>query len=280
MTVAAGPRYFGTLGLRLLHGRAFTARDGTPGYEFGIVNQRFTELHFPGEDVVGKRIRLLGSDTEAAAEPWITIIGVVPTVRQRIAGAPGPVVYLPIVRYGNTEAALIVGHRSEAAAATPFLREELAALDPDVLLYNLRPLDDLLADSRLQHRLFGTGLPVFAGIALLLAMIGVYAVTAYAVFQRTHEIGVRIALGARPRHVVWHFVRRALTPLACGLLIGLAGAIGVGRLLRGVLIQTEPGDPLTLVFVLTLLLVVALAACFFPSRRAAHVDPLAVLRNE
>lgn len=280
LTVTVGPRYFDTLGLRLLRGRAFTARDGTPGYEVAIVNQRFVELHFPGEDAVGKRVQLFASGAEAATEPSLTIIGVAPTVRQRVAGAPGPVVYLPIATYGNADAALIVGRLSDPPAATPMLRGELASLDPDVLLFNVRPLDDLLADSRLQHRLLGTVLPVFAGIALLLAVIGVYAVTAYAVFQSTHEIGVRIALGARPRHVVGHFVRRALTPLVCGLLIGLAGAIGVGRLLRGALIQTEPSDPLTLVFVVILLVVVALAACYFPSRRASRVDPLVVLRIE
>jgi putative ABC transport system permease protein len=120
----------------------------------------------------------------------------------------------------------------------------------------------------------------FAGIALLLSMVGLYSVTAYAVVQRTHEIGVRMALGARGQQVVWLFVWQGLVPLGIGLAIGLAGAFAAGQVLRGLLIQTSATDPVTLVFTGMLLAVAVVAACFFPARRAARLNPLAVLRYE
>ena len=141
-------------------------------------------------------------------------------------------------------------------------------------------MTELLADSRLQPRLIGTLLGVFAGIALLLSAVGLYSVTAYAVLQRTHEIGVRIALGARSSQVVWLFVRRSMVPLGIGLAVGLGGAFAAGQVLRGLLIQTSATDPVTLLFIVTLLLAVAVVACFLPARKAARLDPLEVLRYE
>jgi putative ABC transport system permease protein len=182
--------------------------------------------------------------------------------------------------YPGSGAALIVGGPSNPAGVTPLVREEVASLDADATLFNVRPLDELLDDSRLQPRLIGTVLGVFAAITLLLSMVGLYALTAYAVQQRTHEVGVRMALGAQARQVVWLFVRRGLVPLGIGVTIGLAGAVGAGRLLQGLLIQTSPADPLTLALIVVLLVTVAVAACVFPARRAAHLDPVVVLRNE
>jgi ABC-type antimicrobial peptide transport system permease subunit len=174
----------------------------------------------------------------------------------------------------------MVGTRSESGAVVVQLRQEIGALDADVPLYNIRPLERVLAHSRLQHRMFGTVLGIFAVVALVLSTIGVYAVTAYAVVQRTQEIGLRMALGARSQQVVWLFVRRGMVPLGIGLAIGLAGAVALGTLLRGLLIHTSPTDPVTLLIIVTLLIAVALAACFFPARRAARLDPLAALRYE
>ena len=138
----------------------------------------------------------------------------------------------------------------------------------------------MLDDSRLQPRLIGTVIAVIASIALLLSVVGLYAFTAYAVQQRTHEIGVRMALGAQPSQVVRLFVIRGLLPLGIGLLIGLVGAFAVGRLLQGLLIHTSPTDPVTLVFITLLLVVVSLAACILPARKAANLDPLTVLRYD
>jgi len=173
-----------------------------------------------------------------------------------------------------------VGHLSDPTGIVPLLRREIAAADPDVTLFNVRPLTELLDDTRLQPRLIGTVIAAFASIALLLSVVGLYAFTAYAVQQRTHEIGVRMALGAQRSQVVALFVRRGMLPLGIGLAIGLVGAFGVGRLLQGLLIQTSPTDPVTLLFITLLLAVVSVAACFLPARKAAKLDPLAVLRYE
>jgi ABC-type antimicrobial peptide transport system permease subunit len=211
---------------------------------------------------------------------WWTIVGVAPTIRQGIAAAPRPVVYVPLASHSAVSAAIIVGGLAQPAAATPGIRKAVAMLDPEVVVSNVRPLPELLSDSRLQHRLLGTVLAVFAGVALLLSTVGVYALAAYAVRQRRHEIGVRMALGATSSQVVWLFARRALTPVALGTVIGLGGAVLIGRLLQGLLVDISATDPVTLVAVVTLLMVVTVAASTFPSRHAARRTPMAVLKCE
>ena len=245
-----------------------------------MVNQRFVELFYPNDDPVGRVIRLSDTNSDPAAAPWLTIVGVAPTIRQRVAAGTRPVVYLPLASHGGARASIVVGHLSDLTGIVPVLRREIGAADPDVTLYNVRPLTELLDDSRLQPRLIGTVIAVIASIALLLSVVGLYAFTAYAVQQRTHEIGVRMALGAQPSQVVRLFVKRGLLPLGIGLLIGLVGAFAVGRLLQGLLIHTSPTDPVTLVFITLLLVVVSVAACFLPARKAANLDPLAVLRYD
>jgi ABC-type antimicrobial peptide transport system permease subunit len=190
------------------------------------------------------------------------------------------VVYVPLAGYSGTNAAIIVNTRRTTSGVAAQLRKEIASLDPDVTLFNVRPLADLRNDSRLQHRLMGSVLAIFAGIALLLAVVGLAAFTAYAVRQRRHEIGVRMALGAQSHQVIWLFVRRGLTLLAIGLPIGLAGAFAVGAVLQGLLIGTSATNPGLLALIVILVLVVTIAACLFPARRAVHLDPLTVLRSE
>jgi predicted permease len=278
--VAVGPRYFDALQVRALRGRYFTMLDGSPGQQTAIVSQRFVDLHYPAADPVGQRIRLTEAESDPATAPWLTIVGVVPTIRQSMATAVPPVVYVPLASYAGSNAAILVSGAAATAAKVSLLRAEVAAFDPDVTLFNIRPLRDLRDDSRLQPRLMGSLLSAFAGIALLLAVVGVYAATAYAVRQRLHEIGVRMALGAQAWQVVWLFVRRGLALLAIALPIGLAGAVAVGALLRGLLIQTRPTDILTLGLITGLVGLVTIAACLFPARRAVQRDPTAVLRSE
>ena len=197
-----------------------------------------------------------------------------------MASGARPAVYLPLRTHAGAGAAILAGRVAHPATLAPLLRKTVASLDPSVTLHNVRPLNELLADSRLQPRLVGTVLSAFAMIALLLSMVGLYAMTAYAVLQRTHEIGVRMALGAQPRQVVWLFVRCALLPLGIGLFLGLVGAFLAGQLLRGILIQTGVTGWTTIGFIVLLFVSVALAACFFPARKAARLDPLSVLRYE
>jgi len=170
--------------------------------------------------------------------------------------------------------------RAGAAGAGQTLREAMRAVDPDQALFNLRTLDEVMGQQRFIYRVFSTMFSVFAGIALILASVGLYAVTAYAVTQHTREIGVRVVLGAAPGQVIALFLRRGAVQLGIGLVIGVAGAFGVGRLLQALLVQTSPRDPLTLISIVALLTIVAVVACIIPARRATRVDPLHALRHE
>jgi ABC-type antimicrobial peptide transport system permease subunit len=156
----------------------------------------------------------------------------------------------------------------------------MRVIEPDLPLFSILTMDDLLAQQRWPMRVFGSMFAVFALIALVLSAVGLYAVTAYSVVQRTPEIGVRMALGAQPQQVLWLILRRALVQLAVGLPIGIAGAFGVGRLLQLILVQTSGRDPLTIVSIAVLMLAVSVAACVWPARRATRLDPVSALRYE
>ena len=279
--ITTGPRYFDTIGVRVTRGRALNDTDGLAGQHNVVINERFAALHFAGEDPLGRRV---GFTPDAAKPPatWMTVVGVSPSVRQRNADEadPDPVLYLSYRFEPPLGIGIIVRSRSTAAAVGPLLRAELRAIDPDLALYQVRTMAENLAERRWQYTVFGSMFAFFAYIALMLSAVGLYAVTAYSVTQRTQEIGVRMALGAQTSQVLWLFQRRILIQLAIGLVIGLAGAVGVGRLLRGVLVRTQPTDLVTLGSIATLLVLVALLAGLWPARRATRLDPVAALRNE
>jgi putative ABC transport system permease protein len=278
--------YFDTLGLPIVRGRAFTALDGTPGHEAAIVNQRFVAMHFPGEEPLGRHVRLIDGlsrsvDRSIPISPAV-IVGVVPTMRQRNVreADPDPVIYVPYRVDPQRSAVLLVRGSGDPAALTSVVREQMRALEPDLPLYSIQTLDQLLALEQRAQRVVSAMFAVFAAIALVLSSLGLFAITAYAVTQRTSEIGVRIALGARPADVLWLLLRQGLWQLAIGLAVGMAGALAVGRLLRSLLAQTSSSDPTTLVSTAAIMVLVSLAACFLPARRATKLDPVSALRHE
>jgi predicted permease len=285
--LSVGPRYFDALGVTLVRGRPFDANDGTPGREMAIVNQRLASMYFGNADPIGQRIRLTDDTPAALKYGWATIVGLAPNVRQRGGQddpEPDPVVYLthpqnPAWNGGGTGSILVRG-RSNPGELTPLIRKEIFALDPDLSLANVRTMDENLAQQRWFVRVFGTMFSVFAGIAIVLAAVGLFAVTAYSVTQRTQEIGVRMALGAQAPQVRWLILRRGLIQLAIGLTFGLAGAFAVGRLLKSFLFQTGSADPVTLVSITLLLIAVAITACLWPAWQATRLDPVTALRYE
>jgi putative ABC transport system permease protein len=285
------PRYFHTVGLPVQRGRTFNDEDGMAGRESAVINQRFGALHFPNEDPIGRRITL-AVDLQGGAPPGggiptsltATIVGVVPNLRQTNIQDPDPdpVAYLPFRTDPRALMTLLVRSAGDPNAMTPILREELRAVDADLPLYNIQTLDAQLAQQRWPFRVFGAMFAIFALIALTLSAVGLYAVTAYAVSQRTQEIGIRMALGAQGTQVSWLFLRRSFVQLVLGLTLGAAGAFGVGQLFAAsdLLIQTSGSDPITIGGIAALLALVAVAACVVPARRASRFDPLVALRRD
>ena len=282
--VSAGASYFDTVGIAMLRGRNFTPADETPGRGGVIVNQRFADMYFKGEDPLGRQISLSEDRPNGVDLRALTIVGVSTTVRQReVQGLePDAVVYVPYFAGPDLgrNVSVVVRTAGATAAAAPLIRQAVLELDPDIPVFNVRTMEEVLAQRRWQYRVFGGMFAVFAGIALLLAAVGLYAVMAYSVTQRTQEIGVRMVLGAPPRDVVWLFLRRAVTLVAIGLTIGMGGAFGVGRLLKSLLVQSTGREIEVLLSIALLMLLVAVTASVWPAQRATRLNPVTALRYE
>ena len=282
-SVRISPEFFDVVGVTLQRGRTFTDRDGTPGSETVIVNEQTAAQFFPGQDPLGRRIRF-GQDSRPGqpAEVWRTIVGISPSIRHGSGtrNEPNPVVYEPYRDDPPTEISMLVRSPLPPGAVMDAIRREVQSVDRDQPVFTIQTLDQLLAENRWPFRVFGGLFALFAGIALVLSAVGLYAVMAYSVTQRTQEIGVRIALGAERSQVAWLVLKRGLIQLGIGLTIGLAGALAMSRVLRTVVVQITPTDPLTFATITVLLTVVAIAACLVPARRATRIDPLVALRAE
>jgi putative ABC transport system permease protein len=280
--VSVGPRYFETVGVRPVRGRLLTRADEQAGEANVVINERFAEMYFGGQNPLNRRIRLVEGTDPA---PWFTVIGVVPNIRQRMRAQeiePDPVAYVSHVHNPGMarQTTVLVRARRNQAEAVQAVRETIRTIDPTIAVFGAAPLDDVLARQRWVQRVFGMTFTSFAVLALMLAAAGLYGVTAYAVTQRTREIGMRMVLGARPRQVIWLFLRRASVQIAVGSALGLALALASGRLLESFLVQVSPRDPVTLASIVVLLAGVAAAASFWPALRTTRYDPLVALRHE
>jgi predicted permease len=277
--VSVAPGYFESLGVGIVGGREFAPADGEPGSEAAIVNEAFIERYWPGENPLGRRLKL--SNAEDA--PWLEVVGVGPPIFHQGFDnntAVEPTVYTPFRQDPNFGTNLIVRSPLPPDTVAAAMRAELGAMDPDMPLYDIRTLEEILHNRNWPYRVFGSLFAIFALIALVMSSVGIYGVTAYHIGQRTSEIGIRIALGATRRDVLWMVMRQGLFRIAAGLAIGLALAWAVSRLLESVLVGVTPTDPVTFGAIQIILTAVTLAACLIPSRKALRLDPADALRVE
>ena len=285
---AIGPGFFDAVGVAVARGRSFSDADGGPGAETLIVNEQLVKEHLGGEDPLGKRIRFVTTAPPAgqpapAPSAWRTIVGVVPTIRHNeVQDAESlSVAYVPLRQEPPEYVSLMVRSAVPPDTIMTAIRSEVRNIDPDQPVFDLRTMEQMMWQQMWPYRVFGTLFLIFAAIGLLLSAVGLYAVMAYAVSQRTQEIGVRMALGAQGGQVTWMVLRRGLLQLGLGLLFGLAGGYFAGRALPSrILVQTTATDPLTFAVITLVLSLVAIAACIVPARRAMRVDPLVALRAD
>jgi putative ABC transport system permease protein len=278
--VDAGPGYFETLGVAVQRGRAFVEADGAAGAEVIVINRRLATAYFAATEPLGRRIRLIQGPKEDQPGPWLTIVGVSPTIRQGDVEAlePAAVLYKPSRMSASLGTAMIVRTAGDPRSMIGAVREAAKALDSDQPLFDVRTLEEFLARNRWQYAVFGSIFVILAVLALVLSSVGIYAITSYAVAQRTQELGLRLALGAQASQIAWLILRTGLVQLGIGLALGLAAAYGVSQILKSLVAQISAVDPVTFIGVTALLTLVMLTACLIPARRATRMDPLEALR--
>ncbi len=276
------PEFFRALDVPVLRGRVFGPADRFGAEKVAVVNQSWVQREFPGQDPIGQRITF-GDPSEADAE-WMTVVGVVGDVRHAaLSEAPSAEVYWPQLQLPQRGSTLVVHAAAGAgdpAALTAAVRAAVREVDPDLPVYRVRTLDEVVAASLSSSRFNAVLFGLFAALALALAAVGVYGVVSYAVAQRTHEIGIRMALGAGRHSVVAMILRQGMGTVLLGVAAGLVGAVFASRLLAGLVFGVSPRDPLTFLLVPLALATVALLANVIPARRATQVDPMIALRRE
>ncbi len=281
-----GPGYFGALGIPLLRGRDFSAQDRDGAERVLVVNQAMAERYWPGEDALGKRLAYAGMGD---AEPkWCRIVGVVGNVRHTgLADEGRPEVYVPYSQplFGAEGASLpplylVVRTEADARGLASIVRAAILSVDPEQPISNVRTMEQRIEESLGERRFSLLLLGFFAAVALGLAVVGVYGVVSYSIAQRTREIGIRMALGARRADVLGLLLRQGLRLALAGVALGLAAAVPLTRLVSGMLYRVSPFDPVSFTAVPLLLVAVAAAAIVVPACRASRVDPMVALRYE
>jgi hypothetical protein len=244
-----------------------------------IVNQSFARKFWPGQDPIGKRLRLF---TAAAPEPWLQVVGIVPNIVQNDISPRqiDPLIYVPYRQKPEADMAIIARTVVPPGTLATSFRREIQSVDSDLPIYNLWTMQERLERNYWFYRILGVLFVIFAGVALFLASIGLYAVMASSVSQRTQEIGVRMAMGATAREILRLLFMQGMQRVAVGVAIGLVGALGVTRVLKAILVQVAPADPMTFATASVVLAIAAALGCWIPARRAMRVDPMVALWHE
>jgi putative ABC transport system permease protein len=271
------PNYFQTMGIAVLKGRAFTEQDRAGAQPVIIVNETLARKYWPNTDPIGKRMRYTGPLQE---NPWMQVVGVVQDVKHELNIPVTADFYTPHAQDGWSSMVLVAKTKVEPAAMAVPIRQEIWALDKDQPVFDVRTMGEVRAISLALYSFSSVMLSIFAAVALLLAAIGIYGVMFYTVLQRTQEIGIRMALGARALDVLKLVVKNGMSMALIGVLAGLAGSYALTRLMASLLFGVTPTDIATFSIVTLGLLLVALVACYIPARRATKVDPLVALRYE
>jgi putative ABC transport system permease protein len=271
------PGYFDTMSIPLVRGNAFTDEHTSNSPAVAIINETMARRYFAGEDPIGKRINL----GDPQKSPWRTIIGVVRDIRQQgLDKEPYPQMYSPYAQFPTRAMTLIVRTSASPSSLVPSIRGELSAMDKDQPLYNARTVEQVMSESIAKERFNMLLIAIFAVLGLVLASVGIYGVMSYTVAQRTHEIGVRMALGASTQDVLKMVVRQGMMLALFGTALGLVASFLLTRLMSSLLFNVSATDPLTYVLISLLLIAVALLACLIPALRATRVDPMVALRYE
>ena len=277
--IMASANYFATAGIAIVRGRAFTETDGLAGKKAVIVSQRFAQKYWPGEDPLGKRLRVLWESDR----PWLTVVGVSRDIRQRSnpreTNEVDPLIFVPY-RGQPTYGFSILLRADKPTSFAAVVRREVQAIDPGLPVYDVMSLEENFEQNRWPYRVFGTVFAVFAIIAVVLSSVGLYGMMAYAVTRQTQEIGVRLAMGATQGRILRLVLGQGVRQLAIGLAAGLAAAFGLSRVLKSLLFQVSAADPVTFVAVAALLIAVGFLACWLPARAAMKVEPTVALRYE
>jgi predicted permease len=269
------PNYFDTMRMRIVRGRPFTERDRAGNELVAIVSETAARTYWRGQDPIGKRLRV-GLDL-----PWMTVIGIASDVlNRRLNEPPQPILYRPLEQSSDLSLALLIRVRSGTADLAQHVAREVRAVDADVPLYAVRMMPEVIGGALAQRQFLMRLLVAFGGIAAALALLGIYGVMAYAVSQRTREIGIRMAIGARRADMSRMVIGRGLLLTATGVIAGTAASLALSRFVRSELFAVSPSDPLTIGTVGVLMTLVAAVACYLPARRAASIDPVVALRSE
>ena len=274
------PGYFRAMGITLQRGRLFDAHDAPDSQPAIVINQRLAEQYWPNQDPIGKRLKIGPVDSP---NQWLTVVGLVNNVRQTGLYEQKHEIYVPYAQERRVFMAprdLVVSTKGDPASVISAVRQAVWSVDKDQPVSNVRTMDQVVSASISKERFQSLLLGLFAALALLLACVGLYGVISYAVVQRTHEIGVRMALGAKPVDVLRLVIRQGMGLTIIGLIVGVAAGSVVTRVLADMLYGVSTRDPFVFAGAPLLLLVVAFLACYIPARRATRIDPLIALRYE